>query len=373
MQEQKGGYEVKKVVLTERTREQITAEYLHLSVVELRRGQLAGLYGNKGPECPKAIADALTEFLNHLRRRRQEVYGKLSAGTLRGYAYDIGFLGSFLKAKLPGGKLHEVTADHIRAWLNLPPQTRKSGGSHIAVATYQRKLQLLRQLFAYAEYKLWVRESPVQGLRNPRQDLGEPRFLTEAEYRQSLQRLSSPRDRMLARVMGECGLRISAALHLKVRDVILHPRDGDPPRLLYLRKGGQPGQAIILPALIGPLSDYIVEQGLVGHPRYYLFFPANKPWQPLDASQATRILERALGQREKGIKPTPHSYRHRFGHRMRMMGVDLEDLREFMGHASVKTTQIYAGRSWAERHRDLLRKHPMGGMSSAEVAQEPEA
>ncbi len=87
----------------------------------------------------------------------------------------------------------------------------------------------------------------------------------------------------------------------------------------------------------------------------------------------TKIFRRVMGRRAHGRPVTPHSLRHRYGHRLRVMGTDLDDIRVFMGHASVRTTEIYTVRPLKERHAELLRRHPMGGMSVEEVAQEPKA
>ncbi len=244
-----------RVVLTDRSRLAIAAEVEGCSVQELRRRLRAGEF-QKGPEREETIACGLDQFMRHLESRRSEGYGEMRPGTLRSYRYDIDYLRRFLEREIPGGKMHEITQDLLRAWLNLPPQTRDRTAKELAPATRLRKLQLLRQLFDFAEEKLWVRRNPMAGFKKPRLDPMEPRFLSETEYRELLKRLRSPRDRMLMRAMGECGLRIGAAVHLRVRDVILYPRNGGAAHLLlHDGKGGRSGKAIIMPAFIEPLRE----------------------------------------------------------------------------------------------------------------------
>jgi len=63
--------------------------------------------------------------------------------------------------------------------------------------------------------------------------------------------------------------------------------------------------------------------------------------RPLDRSKLVRRFKQAL-QRAGVTQITFHELRHTFGTRMAAAGTPLRTLQHWLGHADVKTTQIYA-------------------------------
>jgi len=72
--------------------------------------------------------------------------------------------------------------------------------------------------------------------------------------------------------------------------------------------------------------------------------------RPLDRSKVTRRFQRAC--REAGVRViTFHDLRHTFATRLAASGEPLRVIQEFLGHADIKTTQIYA--HYAPSSREL--------------------
>jgi site-specific recombinase XerD len=76
----------------------------------------------------------------------------------------------------------------------------------------------------------------------------------------------------------------------------------------------------------------------------------------LAVDTAEYVVKRACASR--GIKATPHSYRHYGATAMIRAGMDLRSVQEALGHASVTTTQIYTHVNPKRLHDDWQRFHP---------------
>jgi integron integrase len=213
----------------------------------------------------------------------------------------------------------------------------------------------------------WI--SNVTRARRPKR---LPVVLTRAEARRLLDQLHGPY-RTIASLLYGSGLRLLEALHLRVKDVDLVSRS------LLVRDGkGMKDRITVLPeSLLEPLRirlarlrelhDAATKAGFGGvelpralhrkFPRAHLdfgwqyLFPAAHPsrdprtgaWRRhhLHEQSVQRVMREAV--RRSGLeKPAScHTLRHCFATHMLESGADIRTVQELMGHASVKTTQIY--------------------------------
>ena len=71
-----------------------------------------------------------------------------------------------------------------------------------------------------------------------------------------------------------------------------------------------------------------------------LVFAHPQTGNPLDRSKVTRRFQEACSQ--AGVRViTFHELRHTFATRMAAQGVPLRKLQDWLGHADIKTTQVY--------------------------------
>jgi integron integrase len=199
-----------------------------------------------------------------------------------------------------------------------------------------------------------------------------PVVLSRQEVRRLLDELHGPY-RVIAILLYGSGLRLLEALRLRIKDIDLSTRT------LVVRDGkGFKDRVTVLPeSLIAPLKirigrlrelhDAAVAAGFGGvelphalhrkYPRAHLdfgwqyVFPAAHPshdprtgaWrrQHLHEQSMQRVMREAV--RRSGIdKPAScHTFRHCFATHLLESGSDIRTVQELMGHASVKTTQIY--------------------------------
>jgi integron integrase len=197
-------------------------------------------------------------------------------------------------------------------------------------------------------------------------------ILSRDEVRQVLSHLDGPY-RMVASLLYGSGLRLMEALRLRVKDVDVSRR------VLIVRDGkGAKDRVTVIPEtmvpalqrqLAGVREAHLKAQssGLSGvelpnalarkYPRAHLelgwqyVFPAANPsrdprtgtWRRHHLYEDTvqRRVKQAV--RAAGIdKPAScHTFRHCFATHLLESGSDIRTVQELMGHASVKTTQIY--------------------------------
>ena len=82
--------------------------------------------------------------------------------------------------------------------------------------------------------------------------------------------------------------------------------------------------------------------------------------RPLDRTNAWRLVKRAARTAELGAEVSPHTLRHSFASHLIEGGADLRSVQEMLGHASIRTTQIYTHLD-TEHVRSLHRLyHPRG-------------
>jgi integrase len=116
-------------------------------------------------------------------------------------------------------------------------------------------------------------------------------------------------------------------------------------------------------------SSYSAEEDLVfAHP---------ETGNPLDRSKVTKRFKAAC--RVAGVPPIRfHDLRHTFGTRMAASGQPIRSIQEFLGHADVKTTQIYMHYAPSEREVAMVNEAfaPTGnkaGNKLSETDSNPEA
>ncbi|MDZ7816926.1 MAG: tyrosine-type recombinase/integrase [Planctomycetota bacterium] len=149
------------------------------------------------------------------------------------------------------------------------------------------------------------------------------------------------------------GMRASELVSLNVEDVNM--RDGlaritgkgDKERIVYF---GSHALAAIRAYL--PLRERVSTQGKAGP----LFI--NRFGTALSDRSLRRIFEKYIAKAELSSRTTPHTLRHSFATHLLNAGADLRLVQEFLGHASLSTTQIYTHLS-PEKLREVYTKaHP---------------
>jgi len=175
-----------------------------------------------------------------------------------------------------------------------------------------------------------------------------PVVLSREEVQRLLATVREPRFATCLRLIYYCGLRISEAVRLEVRDIHGHQ---NPPRLHIRDAKGAKDRYVPLPA---PMLEEL-RAWWRSHRNPKLLFPARpaaaqrvasqKPMsqttQPMNDAAVQEVFR--LARLASGIHPeaTPHTLRHSYATHLLEEGVSLRQISSYLGHESLDTTAIY--------------------------------
>lgn len=274
--------------------------------------------------------DLRDKFLHHLDRERG-----LSSHTVRAYGADLRDFFTFLNGSRTLGL---IDVPCLRRYL---AHLAERGKARSSIA---RTLACLRTFFEFALREEGVSSNPARLLRTPRREKKLPGFLEEKDVKRILEAPSEDgftglRDRALLETLYSGGLRVGEASRVNLDDIFLDAE--------YVRLRGKGGKERIAPIgapAIRALRAYLAEResrlakrGCSSERALFI----NKNGTRLDVRGMRRILDRSVRRAEIGKHVTPHTLRHSFATHLLNRGADLRVVQELLGHADLRTTQIY--------------------------------
>lgn len=307
-------------------------------------------------------AEARVRFLDWLARER-----RASPNTVEAYGRDLrdllGFLADHLGGEPDAAALLGLRAADLRGFL----ARRATDGA--GVSTRARQLAAVRGFLRWLARERDVPANSLAGLRGPRLKPPVPRALTPAQAREAASEVGrahdpnraarpleqAARDVALCTLLYGCGLRISEALALDVRDA--PPEDGAA-ALRVVGKGGKPRLVPVLPAVRAAIAAYLrLRPGATADEPLFLGARGAR-LDPAVAQRALRTWRRLAGLPEH---VTPHALRHSFATHLLGGGADLRAIQELLGHASLSTTQRYTAVDATALLATWRRAHPRAG------------
>ena len=158
-----------------------------------------------------------------------------------------------------------------------------------------------------------------------------PIVLSRKEIKIIFESISNSKHRLLISLAYAAGLRVSEVISLKVKDI-------DPDELtIHLKQAkGKKDRITIIPKKLK--TDI---QNLIAGKRSNDFVFESERGGKLTTRTAQKIFSNAL--KKVGIKKsaTFHSLRHSFATHLLENGVDIRYVQELLGHANIRTTQVY--------------------------------
>ena len=267
---------------------------------------------------------------------------------------------AFLDATGTGVKA--VTRKTIEDYIATLYEHRTKEGKPYQPGTISVKVRSVKRLFEYLEKENIVFINPAEFIREPKKVIGIPRnILTPAEARAVLDQpnlgtLKGIRDRAILEVFYSTGIRIEELCSLSIYDADLQGG------MVRVVKGkGQKDRVVpIGKHAVRFLREYITRV----RPHFTkknrterrLFIDAfGKPLSKAMAGISVRQYGKAANI---GKKVTAHTFRHTFATGLIKNGADITAVQKMMGHADLKTTEVYlrtAGIDLKAAHR---KSHP---------------
>ena len=327
-------------------------------------------------DAPKA--QSVADFLDYLKLERH-----FSDYTVRSYGADLAQFSGFLAGDIGysyGGKerqddatplddrLVKCSQDTVRQFLAY------LYGQNYTKSTTARKLATLRSFYKFLIKRGRASESPLVGIRTPKQEKRLPKCLDLDEVQKLLEApdetdILGCRDKAMLEVLYSSGIRVSELVDLAIGDIdleegILRVRGkGRKDRLTPI--GSQAIIAVRRYMVMRSVDPDAIDPSLM---EAKLFL--NKHGDPLSTRSVRRKLDKYLQM--VGLDPgiSPHTLRHSFATHLLNNGADLRSVQELLGHQSLSTTQVYTHLT-TQRMKDAYDSaHPRSGQGD-EIGRNP--
>jgi integrase/recombinase XerD len=290
----------------------------------------------------------IDRFIDHLGIERG-----LSPNTCTAYRRDLDHLLRFLTTDrlscttLSAGDLHRF----IAGMLTLRP----------APASIARLISTLRTFFRFLLLEGAISQDPTATLATPKNWQRLPSTLTMAEVAQLLNHPKgrgpvAARDDVLLELLYATGLRVSEAIDLKIQNLNLLSGF-----LICLGKGRKERIVPLGETARQKLSDYLAHTRplLLNQRRTHDLF-IGRGGRRLSRQSVWYLLKKHARAAGLSTPPSPHMLRHSFATHLLLGGADLRAVQAMLGHATIRTTQVYTHLTKGELKTIHQRYHPRG-------------
>ena len=305
------------------------------------------------PKLAPELAPELQRFLDHLAIER-----RLAVRTLALYRGALLRLQS--SAAAAGVDLREAQVHHVRGWV---AQLRHRGLAPRSIAI---ALAAWRGLYRWWGRDALVSANPVDGVRAPKAAKPLPKALSvdQAVALASFEMLEGDatlqaRDHAITELLYGCGLRISELLGLDlaasaqaagwidIADATAH----------VLGKGGKRRSVPVGSAALAALQQWVTLRGELAKADERALFVSRRGTRLTPNQLRARLKQQALSA---GL-PThvhPHMLRHSFASHLLQSSGDLRAVQELLGHAHIRTTQVYTQLDFQQLAKVYDAAHP---------------
>lgn len=230
-------------------------------------------------------------------------------------------------------KIRPVDIARHHEYLQVRPNKIKPGGlseNHI-----RHHIYALKTFFKWLVESGRLSYNPISGLDFPKAQSKPREILTLKEVRQLYAQCETYKERAVLSIYYGLGLRRSEGIKLDVKDV--HFRDG----LLYVREGKGAKRRVVpmSSAVARDIKRYIYTErkSQLGETALLV----GKKGKRIGAGRVSIILKTLLKKAEIEKEISLHSLRHSIATHLLQSGLTIENVREFLGHQHLETTQIY--------------------------------
>jgi integrase/recombinase XerD len=269
------------------------------------------------------------------------IIGHSTHGALVKYRYLLKFL---IYLETEGIQtIYEVQPQHLSAYYSkIKTEINSRTGEPMSLKTLSNMMHSIELFFIMLQETSQLTDNPFSTLKfTYPKEYHQRTVLTQEEIKQLYQTCRSFTERALLSLAYGCGLRVSEIVALDVEDIKLRET------ILIVKRGKGNKRRVI------PLSNKVKED-------LYNYFYHERPITLALGETAfvfdskggrmkkytyNRILkslvERAGNEAIKQKQISMHTLRHSIATHLLEQGMSLEQVREFLGHAEIETTEIY--------------------------------
>ena len=283
------------------------------------------------------------------RFRKDLIRSQYADRTVDNYLSQVQKFSAFIQVYYPdhADDPKRITKDIILDYQNYLVSYHDKSGKYLSNQTIRLKLIALRKFFQFLLESNCILSDPTISIKLPREEKKLIRDIpTQDEVRDIIQsvRPTSPvglRNRAIIEIFYTCGIRTSELCALKLNDIDLKQQT-------VTIWNGKGGKSRILP--IGQYATEYTQRYLEHARRHFLKGKKIDPGNVFLTSRGNPFSKDTINKSvirpvEKKIKLNKHitaySFRHAVATHLLQNRVDITYIAELLGHASIKTTQIY--------------------------------
>ncbi|MDA1193983.1 MAG: tyrosine recombinase [Planctomycetota bacterium] len=281
---------------------------------------------------PRDPAGVLQAWLDHLQVERG-----LSPHTLLAYRGDVRAVlaACGINGQGDDGALTQLSATRLLRWMRAERRAER------APASIARRLAAVRGFARFAIELGALAADPTAGLPAGKSWDRLPKSLSRSQVERLLASVRGARpldvrDRALLEALYATGARVQEACDWRLDDL-----RAEQAVIRCLGKGRKERWVPLGDTALDALATWIdrARPALDVHGSETIFL--SRSGHPLDRVRVFRMLRARAARAGLPSAPSPHTLRHSFATHLLEGGADLRAVQELLGHATVKTTQVY--------------------------------
>lgn len=228
----------------------------------------------------------------------------------------------------------EITSHNVRNWQAMHAEAGD------APNTLLKRLSVLRSWFTYMRRHKMIKQDVMAKISNPKRPHPLPVFFREKEvekiYNSDLfpDTFEGERDKLLLRVLYETGIRRSEAVGLTEAGIDLNN--------LTIKVLGKRNKERFIPIeeeLANSIRIYLEHKHRI--PQYDANLFVKENGVAINSTKVYAIVKHYMSILSNADRISPHVFRHSFATQMLNEGANINAIKELLGHASLKATEIY--------------------------------
>jgi integrase/recombinase XerD len=232
-------------------------------------------------------------------------------------------------------------------------ESRRDGGRRLSERFVCRFMRCVQTYFGYALDRGKISVHPASHLRmRDRRSQSVRRVFTQEEIRELYRAAQTLQERAILHIAYGCGLRVSEISDLNVEDI-------RPAEKMVVVRCGKMGKRRLIPVndrISADLQAFIfsderknelADSGRNADTAAYLFY--DRTGERMQKWTLNKRLKEMLGRtafgkcltKEELVKIGVHTLRHSIASHLLENGMKTEQVRQFLGHSHIETTEIY--------------------------------
>lgn len=239
------------------------------------------------------------------------------------------------------------SADIVRYYQYISERPNKKDGGILNQKTTHSHMRIIRDLYIMLQNEHKIKTNPCSILKFPCPKSSEERnVLDQEEIKQLYQATATAQERAILSLAYGCGLRVGELTNCNMEDIRLREK------IIIIPKGkGNKRRVVPLSnRVVKDLADYYYNErealttGRDYKPTESAFMLHSRGGRMIKGTYnkyLKRIIERTENPAIKEKQITIHNLRHSIATHLLEQGIPVEQVRMFLGHNQLETTQIY--------------------------------